>query len=268
MSFSMSDDFQEAWEDLVGIPADPPVMREICENCRRPKPVCWCTHLPATPLVTKCCLVILQHPAEEKRCLRTVPMLSLGLAPGFCLIFKGKKFPHKRHTGLEELMNAPNSVLLYPSSQSVNLAELPKLPSGGFESYNLFLLDGTWPQAKAIYHSSPLLHSMKQVKLLSTGTSEYVIRTQPTEGCLSTLETAALALSILEEREDIREILLKPLKALCDFQLDHGAVTHQSKEFLIKTKTYPKLIGKRLNRLLNGVSPNVEGVDTDIPTQE
>lgn len=30
----MSEDFQEAWEDLVGIPADPPAMRELCENCR------------------------------------------------------------------------------------------------------------------------------------------------------------------------------------------------------------------------------------------
>lgn len=62
-------------------------------------------------------------------------------------------------------MHAPNSVLLYPSPQAVDLAALPRLNSGGFDSYNLFLLDGTWPQAKAIYHSSPLLHSMKQVSI-------------------------------------------------------------------------------------------------------
>ena len=68
-----------------------------------------------------------------------------------------------RHTDLEELMCAPNSVLLYPSPQSIDLAELPGLAKGGYDSYNLFLIDGTWPQAKAIYHSSSLLHSMKQV---------------------------------------------------------------------------------------------------------
>ncbi|XP_046966553.1 tRNA-uridine aminocarboxypropyltransferase 2 [Vanessa cardui] len=240
----------EVWEDLSNIPADPPLMRELCENCKRPSVVCWCSALPPERLDPKSKVILLQHPAEEKRCLRTAPMLQLGLAENKCLIFKGKKFPQPRHECLEDILTHPNTVLLYPSKAAIDIKDLKHEAT----SYNIILIDGTWPQAKAIYASSPILHVIKQVKLTTTSTSNYLIRTQPTQGCLSTLETAAEALSQLENNSIYRDQLLEPLHMLCKFQLDNGAVTHQSKEFLIKTKTYPKLIGKRLSKLLRSTN--------------
>ncbi|XP_013102161.1 tRNA-uridine aminocarboxypropyltransferase 2 [Stomoxys calcitrans] len=250
-----SNNVLDPWQDLLGITADPPERRSKCDKCKRPKVVCWCSSLPNPPVDTQSSIVILQHPAEEKRTLRTALMLQLGLKPGKCIVYKGKKFPSpKNQAELEPILQSANSLLLYPSKTSVPLETIRQQTQAGEGPqgpFTLVLIDGTWPQAKAIYASSPILHHMHQVKLISAGISDYIIRTQPTEGCLSTLETAAQSLAVLEGRPELRALLVQPLHALCKFQIDNGAVEHQSKEYRIKNNQYPKQIGKRLNRLLN-----------------
>lgn len=210
--------------------------------------MCFCSALPQEKLNPKNRIIIIQHPAEEKRCLRTAPMLKLCLKEDKCFIFKGKRFPGA-HKELEDILKSENTLLLYPSRDAISLSDFV-YDCNHNVSHNLIIIDGTWPQAKAIYAGNKALHRLKPVKLVNNGLSSYVIRTQPTDGCLSTLETAALALSCMEQDNSYQEILTKPLKVLCEFQLKNGAVSHQSKEFRIKNNTYPKLIGKRLNRIL------------------
>ena len=54
----------------------------------------------------------------------------------------------------------------------------------------------------------------------------------------------------LEKRPEIYTDLVKPLKALCDYQFEFGAVAHQSKEWLLVNNKYTKPISRRnLNKL-------------------
>ncbi|CAH1797402.1 unnamed protein product [Owenia fusiformis] len=201
----------------------------------RPKTVCWCPYLPRERIDVHTTVHIIQHPFEVSRCLQTARILEHGLAPGKCTVYVGKRISYKKHPRLETLLKSPETLLLYPGPKAVDIATMPQ-----DRKYNIVLLDGTWPQAGGIYHQNTMLHCLKQVKLCNTGTSKYVIRTQPSDGCLSTLETAVTAIAILENRPDIIEPLTRPMSALCDFQMEHGAVMHHSKQYLIDNGLYKK----------------------------
>ena len=46
----------------------------------------------------------------------------------------------------------------------------------------------------------------------------------------------------------VLQLLLRPLRALCAFQMQHGAVTHHSKQLLIDNGLYKKPISRRSSR--------------------
>uniref|UniRef100_A0A803YCW2 tRNA-uridine aminocarboxypropyltransferase n=1 Tax=Meleagris gallopavo TaxID=9103 RepID=A0A803YCW2_MELGA len=62
----------------------------------RPQKVCLCPFLPIHPLKISTCLYIIQHPAEESRVLRTVPLLAACLPPDKCKILVGRRFSEDR----------------------------------------------------------------------------------------------------------------------------------------------------------------------------
>ena len=71
------------------------------------------------------------------------------------------------------------------------------------------------------------------------------------------MESAALAISIMEENGSIVEKLVQPLKALCTFQIKHGAVEHQDKVTLIELNQYQKPVGKRTVKFLKRTVPDL-----------
>ncbi|CAI9720723.1 Hypothetical predicted protein [Octopus vulgaris] len=238
-------------DDLYDFANEEPVIntkRQTCSRCCRPVTVCWCPYLPREPIQLSTTVYILQHPFEDNQCLRTVPMLYHSLPPGKCHIIRGKRFSPEKYPELAALMKDPNTILLYPGSDAIDIMDLPSCQGTG---YNLVLLDGTWSQARGLFHQNLMMKWPQKVQIKSGMISKYVIRTQPTDVCLSTLESAAVALSYLEKKPYLVETLTKPLEALCQFQLNHGAQKHQSKEYLIKNGLYRKKIKSSWLKKLN-----------------
>ncbi|XP_011356569.1 DTW domain-containing protein 2 isoform X1 [Pteropus vampyrus] len=234
-------------DGLWELPVEPAERRPECSRCSRPQKVCLCPFLPVYPLHVSTHLYIIQHPAEENKVLRTVPLLTACLPQDKCKVKIGRRFSEERDPELSTVCRKSGTLILYPGDEAANLEEFildsPIYPS------TIIIIDGTWSQAKDIFYKNSLFRLPKQVQLKTSISSQYVIRTQPTNRCLSTLECAAVALSILEKNSDIQETLLRPLQALCSFQLQHGAQIRHSKEHLLKNGLYPKPMPKNKRKL-------------------
>ncbi|KAG8456274.1 hypothetical protein GDO86_002168 [Hymenochirus boettgeri] len=221
--------------------------RRLCSQCRRPQKVCLCPFLPSCALNVSTSLYIVQHPAEESRVLRTVPLLAACLPQEKCKVLVGRRFGEERYPELAAVCRNPGTFILYPGAEAANLEEVSLADIQA--PYALIIIDGTWSQAKDIFYKNSLFRLPKQVQIKTTISSQYVIRTQPTNTCLSSLECAAVALSVMEKNDNIQETILRPLHALCSFQLQHGAQIHHSKEHLLKSGLYKKPMPKNKRKL-------------------
>ncbi|XP_048189964.1 tRNA-uridine aminocarboxypropyltransferase 2 isoform X3 [Perognathus longimembris pacificus] len=188
------------WE----LPAEPAERRPECGGCGRPLKVCLCPFLPAHPLSISTHLYIIQHPAEESKVLRTVPLLVACLPQDKCTVKVGRRFSGERDVELSTVCRKSGTLILYPGAEATDLEEF--LLSSPVYPSTIIIIDGTWSQAKDIFYKNSLFRLPKQVQLKTNISSQYVIRMQPTNRCLSTLECAAVALSILEKNIHIQEV--------------------------------------------------------------
>ena len=115
--------------------------------------------MPRPRLVTNTRVIILQHPGEVRRNIRTCRMLELGLAEGCTRVVRGKntlplhydttisisgrKFPGK-DPDLCAALSSPATCLLYPGGELLDTCDPGTVDT-------LVILDGTWDQAKKIY---------------------------------------------------------------------------------------------------------------------
>jgi DTW domain-containing protein YfiP len=140
------------------------------------------------PMATRTRFVFLMHPKEYKR-----EKAATGRLTHLCLpnsvIHMGTGFD--RDEAVQAILHDPANfpVLLYPGPTARNLSTgaLTAADLGGRQLVVL-VLDATWSGARKMLKLSPTLQALPRVMFDATTRSRYVIKQQPQEGCLSTLE--------------------------------------------------------------------------------
>lgn len=147
---------------------------------------------------TRTRFVFLMHPKEFKE-----EKAGTGRLTHLCLqdseIHVGVGFDE--HEDVQALIADPENfpMLVYPGAAARNLSAGDLHPADlDGRRLVVFLLDATWACAKKMLRLSPSLRRLPRVMFTPASPSRFVIKQQPVEGCLSTLEATHELLVALE----------------------------------------------------------------------
>jgi DTW domain-containing protein YfiP len=185
--------------------------RERCYRCMRPAAVCWCALLPRIESPTR--VLFLQHPREEFVAIGTARMASLCL-PGSELVVGTEV---QAHPSVARALDDPErrAILLWPGPGALDLAEHP--PKG---PTTLVVVDGTWSLAKKLVRLNPAIAALPRYALRPDRPSEYRIRAEPSEHCVSTIEAVIQALGSIDGDRARYEPMMDPFRAMIDRQIE------------------------------------------------
>lgn len=129
------------------------------------------------------------------------------------------------HKRVNELLNDKTyeAYILYPDTNSIRL-NTQKLPNE--KKSLIFIIDSTWPCSKKMLRLSKNLHNLRRVSFEHDKSSQFKIKTQPNQHCLSTIESTLCLLEQLNLQR-IESILdsslngfLKPFEKMVDYQVN------------------------------------------------
>ena len=112
--------------------------------------------------------------------------------------------------------------VLYPDVNSIKL-NTQKLPSD--KKALIFIIDSTWPCSKKMLRLSKNLQNLKKVSFEHDKSSQFKIKTQPNQYCLSTIESTLCLLEPLnlQNIENISskslENFLTPFEKMVEYQV-------------------------------------------------
>ena len=198
--------------------------REECYTCRRAKKNCLCGS--AKPFATRMRFVILMHTKEaHKQRTGTARLAKMCLTNAELLI--GKDF--SRNERVQDLLRDPaySPFVLYPGPRAVNFRNLGKAPPPEGKTLLVFVVDGTWRGARSLLNKSPNIRALPRLSFSRAYVSQFKIKKQPLEHCVSTIEAIYYLCKEAEEAgyEELKsqaEGLMAIFKELVDTQLEHA----------------------------------------------
>jgi DTW domain-containing protein YfiP len=164
--------------------------RSMCFQCMRPSDLCVCKLIPQ--FTAHCNILLLQHPHEKKKYHSTSKLIVNAIKNA--KILRGINFSEET---LFSTQSKENFYLLYPGVDAVDASEvsLSSLDT-------LIAIDGTWVEARKIVYRNPFLRTLKKISFKEQLRSEYLIRKQPKDFCLSTLESIGHVLQRTAHSDD------------------------------------------------------------------
>lgn len=200
-----------------------PSHRQVCYRCFRPAKNCLCPDIYAFNTNTR--FVILMHPKEARKV-----KLGTGRLTHLCLknseILFGVDFTEDHR--INSLIKDPTyyPLILYPEEDSTNVAQFhfpPCVPNP--KKILVFVIDASWTLAKKMLKQSTNLLALPKIHFRRQEPSRHVIKQQPHEYCLSTIESVYFLLDELdklgiENCQEQHHILLDYLDKICRLQLE------------------------------------------------
>lgn len=194
-------------------------MRQKCFNCMRPESSCMCRY--TNPIVTNTKFVILMHPHEFKKVKNgTGRFTHLQLENSEIIV----DIDFTDNKQLNSILDNEeyDCRLLYPGKEAINISsQNPEIKA--HKTLVLFIIDATWLCAKKMMKLSKNLHDLPRISFDITRKSSFVLKQQPNELCLSTIESAHLVLQQLNYFEiescDLTSFML-PYEKMIEYQIE------------------------------------------------
>lgn len=169
---------------------------------------CFCDRITALPTRTR--ILLLQHPREQRVAVGTARMAQLALPNSRLRV--GLDFAEDSEV-LKALDPSSLTYVLFPGPGALPVERLPR-----DRPVTLVVLDGTWWQARKLLKLNPAIAELPRVAFHPHKASAYVIRRQPADFCVSTIEALAEVLSVLEPEGGPFARLLDPFHAMVERQ--------------------------------------------------